>query len=106
MRFPKNQGFDLIHGLVITVVLEERITLTGRFLGDIGDRGHDHCNEKIQPINVNVDIDSEFILLQLICEVEVEDGPEFDVGTIVAVNIDRILFIAPGGECDTDTTDC
>lgn len=102
MRFPKNQGFDLIHGLVITVVLDDDISLTGRFLGEIGDRGHDHCGQSLQPINVNVDVDSEFILLQLVCEFEGDDIPEFDVGTIVAINVNKILFIAPGGECEDD----
>lgn len=98
MRFPKNKGFDLISDLVITVELEE-ITLIGTFLGEIEER-HNHGGN--QPKNVTVDEYLEFILLQLVCEVEIHDGPKIPVGTIVAINLDQILFIAPGGECDEE----
>jgi hypothetical protein len=100
MRFPKEQGFDLIAGLVITVVLED-YSLTGRFLGEFDDR---HCHEHDEaPTIVNVNRETEFILLQLVCPVDVEDGPDFPIGTIIAINVDRILFIAPGGSCEIDT---
>jgi len=35
-------------------------------------------------------------------ELEVEDGPEFPVGTIIAINVEKILFIVPGGTCDDE----
>jgi hypothetical protein len=96
MRIPREQGFDLIGGLVITVVLRE-YALTGRFLGEFDDR---HCHND-SPTIVNVNRENEFILLQLICPIDVDNVPYFAEGTIIAINVDRILFIAPGGTCDT-----
>lgn len=98
MKFPKGKGFDLAGGLVITVVLED-YALTGTFLGAIEERS---CHDD-SPIHVTVEVeeDVEFILLQLTCPLEVDDGPEFDVGTIIAINVQKILFIAPGGTCET-----
>jgi len=98
MKFPREQGFDLIGGLVITVVLED-YPLTGRFLGEFEDR---HCHDDA-PTIVNVNRETEFILLQLVCPVDVENGPDFPIGTIIAINVDRILFIAPGGTCEVET---
>lgn len=98
MRIPRQQGFDLIGGLVITVVLSE-YALTGRFLGEFDDR---HCHSD-SPTIVNVNRENEFILLQLVCPVDIETRADLPIGTIIAVNVDRILFIAPGGECDLTT---
>ena len=100
MKIPKGKGLDLTGGLVITVVLEDHV-LTGTFLGEFEHRDRKDC-----PINVNVqvDVEPEFILLQLTCELELEDGPEFPVGTIVAINVQEIQFILPGGTCEEDTT--
>jgi len=95
MKFPKNKGFDLAGGLVITVVLED-YALTGTFLGEIEDRS---CHND-STIDVTVEEEVEFILLQLTCPLEVEDGPDFSVGTIIAINVQKILFIAPGGTCE------
>ncbi len=97
MKYPKGKGFDLTGGLIITVILEE-YSLTGTFLGEIENR---YCKE---PTHVSVQEDSEFILLQLTCPVDVINGPEFPIGTIIAINVEQILFIAPGGICDTDVT--
>jgi len=96
MKFPKGKGFDLAGGLVITVVLDD-YALTGTFLGGIEERKYVD-----PPINVNVQVEEEveFILLQLTCCVEVNDGPKLQVGTIIAVNVQKILFIAPGGTCE------
>jgi hypothetical protein len=102
MKFPKGKGFDLAGGLVITVVLED-VILTGTFLGEIEERHHDEpiiC----PPAVVNVDLDPEFILLQLVCDVRI-DGREFEEGTIVAVNVEQIQFIAAGGECQKKQCD-
>lgn len=99
MKFPKGKGFDLAGGLVITVVLEDHV-LTGTFLGEINDRHHD---DPPINVNVNVDVEPEFILLQLTCELDLEDGPDFPVGTIVAINVQEIQFIVPGGTCEEET---
>lgn len=99
MKFPKGKGFDLAGGLVITVVLEDHV-LTGTFLGEINDRHHD---DPPINVNVNVDVEPEFILLQLTCELDLEDGPEFPVGTIVAINVQEIQFIVPGGTCEEES---
>ena len=96
MKFPKGQGFDLAGGLVITVVLDDHV-LTGTFLGESEDRHHD---DPPIIVNVTVDEDPEFILLQLTCELELKHGPDFPIGTIIAVNVQEILFIAPGGTCE------
>jgi hypothetical protein len=70
-------------------------------LGEFEDR---HCKDhECPPTIVNVNRETEFILLQLVCAVDVEDGPDFPIGTIIAINVDRILFIAPGGTCEDDT---
>jgi len=96
MKIPKGKGFDLASGLLITVVLDDYV-LTGTFLGGIEDRHHND-----PPIQVNVEEETEFILLQLTCELEVEYRPEFPVGTIVAISVGKILFIIPGGECEDE----
>ncbi|MBP2628145.1 MAG: hypothetical protein H6Q68_2856 [Firmicutes bacterium] len=100
MKFPIGKGFDLSGGILITVVLDE-YALTGTFLGGSEERHHD-----AQPIHVNVEVEeeTEFILLQLTCPLEVEDGPDFPIGTIIAINVQKILFIAPGGVCVEATT--
>jgi hypothetical protein len=99
MKFPKGKGFDIAGGLVITVVLDD-ITLIGRFLGEIEER-YSHDDDPLI-VNVKVDNDPEFILLQLVCDVEGDDGPEIEAGTVVAVNVNKIQLIAPGGECEDD----
>jgi hypothetical protein len=96
MKFPKGKGFDLAGGLVITVVLDDQV-LTGTFLGGSEDR---HCDDPPIIVNVTVDEDPEFILLQLTCALEVDDRPEFPVGTIIAINVREILFVAPNGTCE------
>jgi hypothetical protein len=68
--------------------------LTGTFLGGIEDR---HCNEPSIHVDVQVENEAEFILLQLTRCLEVYHGPDFPVGTIIAINVQKILFIAPGG---------
>jgi len=99
MKFPKGKGFDLAGGLIITVVLDD-YAVTGTFLGASGDRHHDD----LPPIHVDVrvEVEEEFILLQLTCPVKVERGVELPVGTIIAINVRQILFIAPGGTCEDD----
>lgn len=100
MNFPKGKGFDLTCGLTITVVLKG-VILIGTFLGARGDeRHHNECPE----IGVKCDNDPEFFLLQLTCDVLV-DSVEFVSGTIVAVNLNEVQFIAIGGECECDS-DC
>ena len=94
MKFPKGKGFDLAGGLIITVVVDE-YALTGTFLGESEDRHHDD-----PPIIVNVNEDPEFILLQLTCALKVDDRLEFPVGTIIAINVREILFVAPNGTCE------
>lgn len=103
MRIPKGKGFDLAGGLIITVVLDD-ITLIGTFLGEIeGEKEQRHHDEPIicppAKVEVNLQEDPEFILLQLVCDADIDDGPEIEQGTIVAVNTNKIQFIAPGGEC-------
>lgn len=99
MKFPEGKGFDLAGGLIITVVLDD-YALTGTFLGGIDERS---CHDD-RPIVVNVEEETEFILLQLTCPLEVEDGPDFSVGTIIAINVEKILFIAPGGTCEDEVS--
>jgi hypothetical protein len=96
MRFPTGKGFDLACDMVVTVVLDN-VTLIGTFLGEIEERHHD------DPTYVDVDVDNEdeFILLKLLHDVEI-NNVETKEGTIVAVNIGQIQFIAPGGECKND----
>ena len=99
MKFPKGKGFDLSGGLVITVVLDAHV-LTGTFLGEIDSRHHGDPPIKV---NANVNLEQEFILLQLTCELALEDGPEFPVGTIIAINVQEIQFIVPSGTCAAET---
>jgi len=98
MKFPKGHDFDLIGGLVITVFLEDNLSLTGTFLAEIEDRHHDDPT----PIHVNVEEEAEFILLQLTCPFCAPGLPFLPVNTIVAVNVEQILFISPGQECVKD----
>jgi hypothetical protein len=101
MRIPKGKGFDLAGGLVITVVLED-ILLVGTFLGAFGDQRSHH--QECEPIHVDLkcDNDPEFFLLQLKCSAFVE-SVEFPRGTIIAINVNEVQFIAIGGECDCDS---
>jgi len=99
MKIPHGKGFDLTGGLVITVVLDDRIALTGTFLGEIPDeRGFhkDECHPKWEQE------EPEFILLQLTCNFEESGLPEIEAGTIVAINVEQILFVFPGGVCTTE----
>jgi len=100
MKFPKGKGFDLAGGLIITVVLDD-YALTGTFLGGVEERHHD---DPLIHVNAQVEDATEFILLQLTCSLEVEDGPGFPIGTIIAINVQEVLFIAPGGTCDEDAS--
>lgn len=85
MNFPKGKGFDLVCGLVITVVLDN-FMLTGTFLGEIRERHHHkRCDEF-----------HEFILIQLTCPVCEKNGPEIPEGTFCSINVDKIQCIFPG----------
>jgi len=102
MKFPKGKGFDVSAGLVISVILDDYEALIGTFLGEIEERHH-HDDECCQPPKVEVkailEDDPEFILLQLTCCFRKHDL-EIPVGTIVAINVDQILFIVPGSLCE------
>ncbi len=100
MRFPKGKGFDLTGGLLITVVVDD-VILIGTFLGATGDERH---YQEYPPVHVDLkcDNDPEFFLLQLKCGVLVE-SIDFPKGTIIAINVNRVQFIAIGGECDCDS---
>jgi hypothetical protein len=89
MKYLKGKGFDLSCGLVVVVVVEQ-YSLTGTFLGEIEDR---HCKDN--PIDVNVNRESEFILLQLTCPLDVENVPYIPVGTIVAINVEKNFLLLP-----------
>jgi len=99
MKIPKGKGFDIASGLTITVVLEE-YTLIGTFLERIKERS---CHDD-PPIHVNVKVteEPEFILLQLTCPLKVDRGIELPVGTIIAINVQQILFIAIIGTCPSE----
>jgi hypothetical protein len=101
MKIPKGKGFDITCGLLITVVLED-VILVGTFLGEFGDERSLKC----PPVHVDLkcDSDPEFFLLQLTCDVLV-DSVEFSSGTIVAINLNEVQFIAIGGDCDTEDDD-
>jgi hypothetical protein len=101
MRIPQGKGLDLACGLLITVVLED-VILIGTFLGEFGDERSTKCPPT--HVDVKCDDDPEFFLLQLTCDVFV-DSVEFDAGTIVAVNVNKVQFIAIGGNCDTKDCD-
>ncbi|WP_378952288.1 hypothetical protein [Pelosinus sp. sgz500959] len=89
MKIPKGKGFDLVCGLVITVVLDDFTSLTGTFLGEIQEKCHHRrCDEF-----------HEFILIQLTCPVCKKDGPKIAEGTFCAINVDKIQFIFPGMKC-------
>ncbi|MBC8015505.1 MAG: hypothetical protein H7X79_07160 [Sporomusaceae bacterium] len=103
MKFPKGLGFDIVCGLVVTVVLDDFVSLTGTFLGEVQEKHHHHrkCNDL-----------HEFILIQLtssICGRKEQIIPE---GTFCAINIDKIQFIFPGVKCpdkkydESDESDC
>lgn len=96
MKIPNGKGFDLTCGLLITVVLED-VVLIGTFLGEFGDERSVKC----PPVHVDLKCDNapEFFLLQLTCSVLV-DSVEFDIGTIVAINVNEVQFITVGGECE------
>jgi len=98
MRFPKGRGFNLVNGLVVTVVLDDFVSLTGIFLGEIQEKDH---HRKCDELN-------EFILIQLTYPVCVRQEKEIAEGTFCAINVDKIQFIFPGvkysdkkhGKCD------
>ena len=89
MRFPDCKGFSLVCGVVITVFLEDRVTLTGTFLGEV----HDHRRRR-RFIDFH-----EFILIQLTCPFCAKGAPEIPRGTFVAINVAEIQFIIPGHGC-------
>lgn len=104
MKYPKGCGFNLTGGLTLTVVLEGGYFLVGRFLGAIGDDRKCDCDHKVVcpppkieiENEVQVDDGSEFLLLQLTSPFTVVGLPTFGVGTVVAINVEQILFIGPG----------
>jgi hypothetical protein len=143
MGFPKD--FDFGGCLHVTLVLRDYQVLTGRFRGLIGDRpGHDCCDKEHKyedekckkddkyckppklDIDVKVEEDCEFILLELtrpaaainlssftcnifddiITEIDfVVSGTTFPVGTCVAINVCNILYAGPGADfCDIPFT--
>lgn len=90
MRLPKGLGFDIACGLVVTVVLDDFVSLTGTFLGEVQEKHHHHrkCDDL-----------REFILIQLtspLCRMKDQKIPE---GTFCAINVDKIQFIFPGVKC-------
>ncbi|MBP2659717.1 MAG: hypothetical protein H6Q69_2749 [Firmicutes bacterium] len=139
MGFPKD--FDFASCLHVTLVLKDFQVLTGRFKGLIGDRAehdccdkdheheheHKHEDEKCKKddkcckspkldIDVKVEDDCEFILLELTrtaaainlssftCNIHddyikdidfVVSGTTFPVGTCVAINVCNILYAGP-----------
>jgi hypothetical protein len=131
MGFPKD--FDFAGCVNVTLVLRDFQVLTGRFRGLIGDRqecdgfNKDHEDEKCKKddkcckspkleIDVKVEEDCEFILLELtrsvatvnlssftcnlvddtIREIDfVVSGTTFPVGTCVAINVCNILYAGP-----------
>lgn len=99
MKIPKGKGFELNQNVVITVVTNEELVFTGRFLGGVQDRNcHKHCVD----LDVTVPLDPEFILLQLTCEVDEKHIPRLRVGAIVAISVSEIIFIAPIASCCND----
>ena len=86
MKFPKGRGFNLVNGLVVTVVLDDFVSLTGIFLGEIQEKNH---HRKCEDFN-------EFILIQLTCPVCVKKEQEVPAGTFCAINVEKIQFIFPG----------
>ncbi len=88
MRFPKGKGFDLACGLVITVVLDDCVSLTGTFLGDVHPPHH-HVRQ-------------EFILIQLTRPFCRKCCPDIPEGTCVAINVENIQFVFPGVNCPCD----
>lgn len=95
MKFPKNKGFDLACGVVITIVLDtvlhdKLVTLTGTFLGEIQEKHHDKRGDNFH----------EFILIQLACPFCERGGLEIPEGTLCLINVDQILFIIPGMKCN------
>lgn len=97
MKFPKGKGFDLASGVVVTVVLntvvhDELVTLTGTFLGETEEKHH---HKRFNDFH-------EFILIQLTCPFCEKGGPEIPEGTLVAINIEQILFTIPGKKCHDD----
>jgi hypothetical protein len=87
MIFPRGKGFDLAGGLVITVILDDLVALTGTFLGDT----HEHRG-----------IRHEFILIQLTRPFCRKGGPEIPEGTCCAINVENIQFIVPGVKCQDE----
>lgn len=94
MKLPKGKGFDLACGVVVTIVLDrvlhdELVTLTGRFLGETEDKHH---HKKFDGFH-------EFILIQLTYPFCEKGGLEIPEGTLVAINIEQILFVIPVKKC-------
>lgn len=103
MKFPKGKGFDLSGGLVLTIVLDDGFTLTGRFLGE-AERKYSANNNSPSAHNM-VDNEVEFILLQLTESVITSCKYRevlFPQGSVIAVSVDQILFIGPGINCEND----
>jgi hypothetical protein len=88
LQFPKNKGFDLAGGIVITVFLDEFVHLTGTFLGDVHDQHHLKRRKDRH----------EFILIQLTCPFWDRGKTKLPEGTLCAINIDQIIFIIPGNK--------
>jgi hypothetical protein len=79
-------------------VLED-VVLIGTFLGELrNERG-----TKCPPVHVDLKCDNApvFFLLQLAYSALI-DSVEFDAGTIVAISVNEVQFIAIGGECDSE----
>ena len=89
MRFPRGKGFDLACGVVITVFLDDIVSLTGSFLGTAhGPHQHGDLHE--------------FILIQLTCPFRSRGGTRIPAGTFCAINVEQILFIVPGKKSHHD----
>jgi len=107
MKIPKGTGFDLAGGFTITLILSGGYFLVGTFLGvidderDYGDKTKFICPPTKVKIENEVEFadGAEFILLQLVCPFSVTGLPFFATGTIVAVDVEQVLFIATGTSC-------
>ena len=90
MKFPKGLGFDIACGLVVTIILDDFVSLTGTFLGEIQEKHHHHrkCNDL-----------HEFILIQLTSPIDGRKEQKIPEGTFCAINVDKIQFIFPGVKC-------
>lgn len=94
MKYLKGKGLDFRCGAIITVVLEDGVTLTGTLLSDTKS-----CSHHRKP-NFHKNI-----LIQLTCPFRGKCGPSIPEGTFCAINMSKILFIIPGVKSDKKNDD-